>query len=172
MLQRHIFLIGFMGAGKTAVSKRLALKTGEELVDVDEKIVEEAGMEISEIFAKHGEEYFRGFETEVLKKLCEKKPCIISCGGGLPLREENRGIMSKHGDVVWLTATPETIYQRVKDNDKRPILNGNMNVEFISQLMEKRTGHYREAAGIQVETDNKSIENICEEILEKTGIGK
>lgn len=170
MLQKHIFLIGFMGAGKTAVSKKLASMTGEPLVDTDERIVEEAGMEISRMFDSFGEEYFRNFETGVLKKICAEKPCIVSCGGGLPMREENRRIMSECGDVVLLAAAAETVYERVKDDDKRPILNGNMNVEFISQLMEKRSGHYQAAANIKIETDNKDIESICKELLEKAGI--
>lgn len=92
---------------------------------------------------------------------------VVSCGGGVPLREKNVELMKNSGYVVWLTATPEAIYERVKDSTERPLLNGNMNVLFIQNLMESRREKYERAADIVIDTTGKEIEEICEELLQK-----
>ena len=124
-------------------------------------------MSIPDIFATYGEEYFRNLETELLKELQTGSNCIISCGGGVALREENVVEMKKNGRVVLLTASPETIYERVKDSNDRPLLKGNNNVEFIADLMEKRREKYEAAADVVIQTDDKSIVQICEELITK-----
>ena len=124
-------------------------------------------MAIPDIFATYGEEYFRNLETNLLKELQARQNCIISCGGGVALRQENVTEMKKNGRVVLLTASPETIYERVKDSNDRPILDGNKNVEFIADLMEKRREKYEAAADVVVQTDNKTILQICEELITK-----
>lgn len=96
---------------------------------------------------------------------------VVSCGGGLVLREENVRLMKKMGTIVLLTASPQTIYERVKNSTKRPILNGNMNLAYITELMEKRRSYYEQAADTVISTDDKTAEAICGEILEK-GIWK
>ena len=90
---------------------------------------------------------------------------IISCGGGVPMRERNVKEMKKNGRVVLLTASPETILGRVKDSHDRPVIENNKNVEFIGELMEKRREKYQAAADIVIKTDNKSVMDICEEII-------
>ena len=112
-----------------------ALKT--RIMEMDAHIQEKEGMSIKEIFAVNGEEYFRNCESNTLIELREKKHMVVSCGGGVPLREKNVELMKNSGYVVWLTATPEAIYDRVKDSTERPLLNGNMNVPFIQNLMER-----------------------------------
>ena len=112
-------------------------------------------------------EYFRNLETNLLKELQTGESCIISCGGGVALRQENVVEMKKNGRVVLLTASPETIYERVKDSNDRPILEGNKNVEFIADMMEKRREKYEAAADVVVQTDNKTILQICEELISK-----
>ena len=124
-------------------------------------------MSIKEIFAVNGEEYFRNCESNTLIELREKKHMVVSCGGGVPLREKNVELMKNSGYVVWLTATPEAIYERVKDSTERPLLNGNMNVLFIQNLMESRREKYERAADIVIDTTGKEIEEICEELLQK-----
>ena len=89
------------------------------------------------------------------------------CGGGVVVREDNKDHMKKHGRVVLLTATPETVYNRVKDSTERPILNDHMNVDFIAGLQEKRRALYEAAADVTVATDGKNPEEICREIVEK-----
>ncbi|MBQ8280116.1 MAG: shikimate kinase [Roseburia sp.] len=164
---KNIFLIGFMGSGKSTIAKVLSEKLGVEQVEMDEMIVQEQGMPITEIFEKFGEEHFRDIETDLVRRLQEKDGVVVSCGGGAVLREANREMMKKSGAIVLLTAKPETILERVKHSTNRPILNGNMNVEYIAGLMEKRRACYEDAADFVIETDDKSREEICDEILTK-----
>ena len=169
---RHLFdynivLIGFMGAGKTTVSEYLSTMFAMDVVEMDQVIAEREGMSISDIFATYGEEYFRNRETQLLKEMQLRKQAVISCGGGAALREENVIEMKKNGRVVLLTASHRTIYDRVKDSTDRPILNGNNNVEFITELMENRREKYEKAADIVIYTDKKSVLQICEELIAK-----
>lgn len=166
-LNEHIFLIGFMGCGKSTNARYLSGMTGAEMMEMDQKIVEEQGMAITEIFARFGESYFRDLETELIRSMKGKEPMVVSCGGGAVLREENVALMKACGKIVLLTAEPEAIFDRVKDSKDRPVLNGNMNVEYIEELMEKRRPKYEAAADIVVSTDMKNVREICEEILEK-----
>ncbi len=164
-MEEHIFLIGFMGAGKTTVSWKLGERSGVEVLDTDQMLVEQEGKSISRIFEEDGETYFRDRETELLKNLQGRKPAVISCGGGVPLREENGLLMKQCGKVVWLNATPETIYERVKNSTDRPLLNGNMNVPYIRSLMESRREAYASCASHIIDTDGRSFAEIVEEIL-------
>ena len=163
----NIVLIGFMGAGKTTISDYLSTMFDMKLVEMDQEIAEREEMSIPDIFATYGEEYFRRLETKLLKELQSGKNCIISCGGGAALRQENVTEMKKNGRVVLLTASPETIYERVKDSDDRPVLNGNKNVDFIADLMEKRREKYEAAADVVIQTDNKTVLQISEELISK-----
>lgn len=163
---KNIFLIGFMGCGKSTIAKVLSEQLGVSQVEMDELIVQEQGIPITEIFEKYGEEHFRDIETDLVRRLQEQDGVVVSCGGGAVLREENRSMMKASGAIVWLTAKPETILERVKHSTNRPVLNGHMNVEYITELMEKRRGCYEAAADFVVSTDGKSREEICAEILE------
>ena len=118
---RHLFhynivLIGFMGSGKSTISDYFSTMFAMETVEMDRIISEREGMSISDIFALYGEEYFRNLETSLLVELQQKKNVVVSCGGGTPMRENNVEEMKKGGKVVLLTASPETIYHRVKDS--------------------------------------------------------
>ena len=161
----NIVLIGFMGAGKSTISDYLSTMFDMKLVEMDQEIAEREEMSIPDIFATYGEEYFRNLETELLKELQTGRNCIISCGGGVALRSENVVEMKKNGKVVLLTASPETIYERVKDSNDRPLLKENKSVEFIAQLMEKRKEKYEDAADVVIRTDGKTILQICEELI-------
>lgn len=163
----NIVLIGFMGAGKSTISDFLKNVFAMDVVEMDQIIAQRQGMSISDIFETYGEQYFRNLETNLLKELQEGENCIISCGGGVAMREQNVVEMKKNGRVVLLTASPETIYERVKDSNDRPILNGNKNVPFITDMMEKRREKYEAAADVVIQTDNKSILEISEELISK-----
>ena len=163
----NIVLIGFMGAGKSTISEFLKTVFAMEVIEMDQIIAERQGMSISDIFETYGEEYFRDLETNLLIEMQSKKNMVISCGGGVPMRERNVVEMKKNGRVVLLTAKPETILNRVKDNHDRPLLEGNKTVPFIADLMEKRREKYQAAADIVIETDGKSELEICEELVKK-----
>lgn len=166
-LDFNIFLIGFMGVGKSTVSKALQRMFAMDVVEMDEVIAKRNGMSISEIFELHGEEYFRNEETELLRESREKKNMIVSCGGGVPMRQVNVDEMKKSGKIVLLTANPETILEHVKHSHDRPLLENNKNVDYIAELMEKRREAYEAAADIVIATDGKSVYDICEEIITK-----
>lgn len=163
----HIFLIGFMGCGKSANARYLSKMTDAQQMEMDRTLAEEQGMAIKDIFETYGEPYFRDLETELIRSLKEKDSMIVSCGGGAVLRKENVELMRSCGMIVLLTASPETIFDRVKHSTDRPLLNGNMNVDYIRELMEKRRPMYEAAADITVDTNMKNVREICEEILDK-----
>lgn len=163
----NIFLIGFMGCGKSTIAKALQDKLGMDIMEMDAEIVKRQGMSIAEIFEKHGETYFRDVESNLLKELKSEDHVIVSCGGGVVIRSENSEYMKKSGKVVLLTATPETVYERVKDSKDRPILNQDMSVAHIANLMEKRRVMYQNAAEVTIQTDGKTAEAIADEIIEK-----
>ncbi|MDO4325415.1 MAG: shikimate kinase [bacterium] len=165
--RKHIFLIGFMGAGKSTAAKKLCEMTGKPVVEMDARIEQEEGRKISQIFEESGEAYFRTLETGLLQTLRNEKSSIVSCGGGVPMREENRESMRENGYTVLLTAKPQTIFERVRYSKDRPVLNKNMSVEYIEELMEKRREAYETAADITVWTDGKDMNMICEEILKE-----
>ncbi|MCD7716499.1 MAG: shikimate kinase [Lachnospiraceae bacterium] len=163
-MNENIFLIGFMGAGKSTVARALRDEYGMRLIEMDEQIEAQEGRTISQIFVEDGEDCFRALETALLKGLECTKNTVVSCGGGVPMREENVAAMRRSGKIIYLCAAPETIYDRVKNAHNRPLLEGNMNVEYIEALMKKRLPKYLEAADATVETDGKSALSICNEI--------
>ena len=167
LFTHNIFLIGFMGVGKSTVSDYLSKILASPQVEMDQVIVNKEHMSINKIFEEYGEEYFRNCETNLLIELQKKNNQIVSCGGGVAMREINVREMKKNGRVVLLTASPETILERVKDSDERPLLRGRKNTEYISELKEIRRPKYRAAADIIVDTDHKNVEEIAEEIVGK-----
>lgn len=161
----NLVLIGFMGAGKSTMSDYFNTMFAMDVIEMDEIISRREGMTIPDIFEIHGEEYFRDCETNLLIEMQSRKNVVISCGGGVPMRERNVTEMRKNGRVILLTASPETILSRVKDDHNRPLLENNKNVAFIESLMEKRREKYEAAADIIIQTDGKSIYDIGEEII-------
>lgn len=164
----NLFLIGFMGAGKSSVARRLGQLLGREVVEMDQHIARQEGMTIPEIFARKGEPYFRACETALLKSFVRGSPRIVSCGGGVPMREENVAAMGRCGTVVLLTARPEVILERVKDDHSRPLLEGHKDIPYITALMEQRRPRYEAAADVVVDTSDLSVEEVSQEILELT----
>ena len=154
-----------MGSGKSAVCSRLHELTGMEVVEMDAILADNEKMTINDIFATKGEEYFRDKETELLTQLSDESRKAVSCGGGAILRPQNVSLMKESGKIILLSAKPETIYDRLKDSDDRPLLHGNMNIPFIAEMIEKRRPRYEAAADYTVTVDNKSLDDICREIL-------
>ena len=164
---KNIFLIGYMGTGKSSVAAHMGTKYGMEVLEMDEMIADKEGMSISDIFAKQGEEYFRNVETAFLQDICLKENKVVSCGGGVVLRSQNVEMMKTGGTIVLLSASPETILERVQDDTSRPLLQGNKTVAYIREMMDKRREYYENAAEVVIQTDGRQIEEICREIFEQ-----
>lgn len=161
----HIFLIGFMGAGKSTVAKTLHTMTGMPVLEMDSEIERRAGMKIPEIFASRGEAGFRRMETRLLHSLRESAPLLVSCGGGVVTRSVNVQEMRAQGTIVLLTARPETVLVRVARSHNRPLLEGRKTVEGIAALQAERLPLYQAAAEVTVATDDRSTRAVAAEIL-------
>lgn len=168
MKDKHrIFLVGFMGTGKSVTGKKLAAKLGYKFIDTDDYIVTSQNQSIDNIFKTDGEEAFRTIETYVLKELSGFNHVVVSCGGGIVLRDENKNIIKDCGCAVLLTAKPEIIFERISRNNKRPLLAQKRSPEYISQMLSDRSSHYKQTADIIVDTSNKNIDAIVCEIEDK-----
>lgn len=169
---RPLYLIGFMGTGKSTVALALAELLGTKACDMDEEITRRIGMPISAYFETEGEARFREREHEVLEELSEELSAagggVISCGGGVVLRADNLACMKAHGTTVLLTAEPQTILQRVGQSDHRPLLRGKKDAASIAAMMEERLPFYEKAADHRVATDQKTPEEIAGEIVKIT----
>ncbi len=161
----NIYLIGFMGAGKTAVARTLSEMTKKEKVDTDDIITKRVGKSISDIFSEDGEEYFRKVEREVVSSLTAENDLIVACGGGVIKSEENLAKLKRGGTVVFLYASPETVLERVSRNNRRPLLEGKKNLSDIKAMMDERMPFYEKAYDIRIDVDGKSLEEIAEEII-------
>ena len=165
---KNIILIGFMACGKSSVGKRLAQALNMEFLDTDELIEQKAGTTISDIFATQGEAAFRVMETECLKDLLGRsgEAFVLSVGGGLPIREENRRLLKQIGMVVYLNVSAETVFARVRNDKTRPLLQTPNPRGRIMDLMGARKQFYADAADVIIEADDKSFDTIIEEIKE------
>ena len=167
LFPKNIVLIGFMGAGKSSLASYLAEQFNMRTVETDREIVEREGIGIPEIFEQYGEVYFRDRESEVIRDLGSDSQTVISAGGGAVLRDENVENMKANGIIVLLTATPKAILDRVKSSTERPLLNGKMNEDYIATLMEKRRSRYEDVADLIIDTTDKTIPEVCEEMILK-----
>ncbi|NIY73390.1 shikimate kinase [Marivivens donghaensis] len=141
-LHRTVVLVGMMGSGKSAIGKALAAKLGVPFVDSDHEIEVAANATIAEIFTRDGEEFFRRRESEVIERLLSGPPCILSTGGGAFMAERNRTAITEKGVSVWLKATLDTLWDRVRHKDTRPLLRTPNPRKTLSELMTKRDPIY------------------------------
>lgn len=162
---KNIVLTGFMGSGKTEVGRALSQMLGMSLVDADAEIEKSEGMKISDIFSEFGEPRFREIETAMIRKLAKLQHAIISTGGGAVLREENMDALRDTGIVFCLDAAPETVYERTRHSDERPLLRVGDPLKKIRELMDFRRPFY-ERAGIMISTDGKTPLQVAGEIAE------
>ncbi|WP_276310881.1 shikimate kinase [Paenibacillus paeoniae] len=159
-----LVLVGFMGTGKSSVSRLLAEKLAWDRTDSDEEVERAENRKIPDIFAQDGEQAFRDMETKELRKLLESsQSLVVATGGGAVLREENRSVMLEHGYVVALTAHPEQIIARVMQDEARPLLQGDVR-ERVYGLLETRKGAY-DFAHLSVDTTELSVEEVVDLIV-------
>ena len=166
--KKNVILIGFMGSGKTSTGLKLSYKLQTPVEDTDKLIEQREARTINEIFATEGEGYFRKLETELLREISERNYVrIISVGGGTPVREENRALLKKCGTVVYLRIRPETVYERLKGDTTRPLLQCENPLDKIRTLLAARNDAYEECADIIIDVDTYSTEQIINELMEK-----
>jgi len=167
-MKTSIALIGFMGTGKTVVGKALAEKLNREFVELDVLIEQKAGKPISEIFQQDGEVAFRELEIEVAKEVSENKNQVIACGGGLVLNKINIDRLKEDSVIVYLTASPRVILERVLgDGGERPLLKASNKAEKIQELLRFRKPFYEQAADIKIDTSKLDIGAVTEQIINK-----
>ncbi len=160
--KRSLVLIGFMGSGKTSVGIKLSYMLWMPVEDTDKLIERRENRSISEIFEREGEEYFRRRETALLEELTERKPGFIySVGGGTPVRSENRELLKKLGQVVYLRVRPQTVYERLKGDKTRPLLCCEDPLQRIRELLESRGDAYESCADLIIDVDELDIETIA-----------
>lgn len=163
-MNKNIALVGFMGSGKTAVSKKLAAFLKRDFISTDEIIVEREKRSISDIFKDSGERYFRDLEKSVINEVSQKNNLVIDCGGGIVLQKENIDRLKQNGLIFYLRATPEVILERTKGQGHRPLLNVPDPKQKIKELLRERENYYRQA-DLTIETSNRSIDSVVQEIL-------
>lgn len=166
--RENLVLIGFMGSGKSTVGKSLARMLQYDFIDTDTYIEARENMSVSDIFAKKGEDYFRQLEAEVIQELIKsKRHTVFATGGGMPLKQENAQMLRLLGRTVFLHASVRELYDRLKGDATRPLLQGGDPKERIASLLGQRESYYEEAAHIRISVDGKSVDAIAEEILWK-----
>jgi len=163
---KNVILIGFMGTGKTSTGKALATRLGCAFIDLDQKIEEEQGMTIPEIFAKFGEEHFRALEREAVRKVADRKNAVVSTGGGTVKNPANVEMLRSSGIIIALTASAETVFLRTQKKGARPVLDnaGGDRREVIEKLMAEREKLY-ENADYTVDTSESSPMQVVDEIV-------
>jgi shikimate kinase len=168
MFEMNIILIGYRGTGKSSVAKLLAERTKWPLVSTDVEIVKKAGMPVPDIIRKRGWDYFRNVESEICNQVGRKDRTIIDTGGGAVLRKENVESLRQRGRVFWLTAEVATVMERIKSSTERPSLTGKKSyVEEVEEVLNERLPLYKAAADHIIPTDDRTVEELANEIQEK-----
>jgi len=163
-MRENIIITGFMGTGKSVAAKELARKLKMEFIDMDRIIEERQGMSIADIFARYGENYFREQENKLVKELFQKENMVIATGGGTLLSSDNARMLGQAGEIVCLYADSQTIYNRVKRKNDRPLLKGENVLSEIDHLLEERKKMYANIKW-KIDTTNLNIEEVTDKII-------
>ena len=161
---RNLALIGFMGSGKSSVGRLVAEQLHFTFLDTDEVIESRVGKPITDIFAQDGEPVFREYERRLVEELGARNQMVFSTGGGLPINPVNLANLKTHSLVVCLWASPDTIYERVRHQTHRPLLNNPDPLAKIRQLLAIREPHYRQA-DVLVITELRSVEEVAQQVI-------
>jgi shikimate kinase len=167
----NLFLVGMMGAGKTTVGRLLARRLKLRFLDSDHEIEVRCGVKIPVIFEIEGEPGFRVREAQAIAELTQLEGTVLATGGGVVLLEENRRLLAAHGTVVYLRATPEHLYERVRQDRNRPLLAGGDPLERLRELYRVRDPLYREVADVVVDTGRQSVQVLARGLLQQLGGG-
>ena len=164
----RIFLIGPMGTGKSSIGRILAKKIDSKFIDTDKLIETQEGIKIKEIFNSKGENYFRDLEVNALEKTLTFDFAVIATGGGIIERETNRLLLKNEQNVFFLNSSIKRQFERTKDSDKRPLLNKDNNLKILEELYNKRLRHYENVSRYQIMMDNKTNDEIIDQIIRNT----
>ena len=171
MSDRHLVLVGLMGAGKTTVGQRCALLLDRAFVDTDQLVEANTRMGVASIFAEHGEQQFRVLERDAIADAsASPEPLVIACGGGAVLDPENRRQLRDHGVVVWLRASPAELGARVGADAgaDRPLLAGGpIPTATLERLSAQREPAYEAAAHVQVDTEGRTVDEVADTVVEE-----
>jgi shikimate kinase len=168
--QRHIALIGFMGAGKTSVARVLARRSESEFVDLDSAIETLAGESVARIFQQAGESYFRELELKTLREaLSREDACVIACGGGIITNPEVVPLLRERAMVVYLKVDPEVSLARIDNLQSRPLLSKAGSTDAFYSLAQSREGLYEAVADISIDTNKRNIDEVAEAVIEHMG---
>jgi shikimate kinase len=161
----NIILIGMRGSGKSTIGKLLAKKTKRQFFDLDKVLSEVVGMPIPELVKKHGWEFFREKESEVAEKYAQQKNAVLATGGGVILRKTNVNALGKNGKFILLKASIETMVKRLGKNTNRPALTNKQSLrEELEEVWRERIPLYEQTAHVTIDTDNKTLDEVIEEI--------
>ena len=163
---KNIVLTGFMGAGKSSVGWRLAKRLGMKAVDTDDVVEKESKMKIHDIFARFGESHFRALERKAVERVSELENHVIITGGGVVLNKDNVLDLRRKGVIVYLHASPEVIYNRVKDDTDRPLLQVKEPLKKITELLEYRAQFYKDN-DVEIDTTRLTVEKAASEVVKK-----
>ena len=166
VLRRTIVLVGMMGAGKTAIGRALATRLDVPFLDSDAAIEQAASISISEIFSRDGEAFFRDREVEVIDRLLSGSPVILSTGGGAFLADRTRNLIANKGVAVWLDADLNTLWERVRHKDSRPLLRTANPLATLAALMKIRTPIYAQAANHIIIAPTASIDLTTQSVID------
>ena len=164
-LSKTITFVGMMGAGKTSIGKLVGQNLGVNFLDSDHEIEKAANMSVTEIFARDGEPFFRAKESQVLKRLLQSEPCILSTGGGAYISDVNRAMISEYGVAVWLKADIDLLWARIHQKKTQPLLIVENPYQTLSDLYKKRSPIYAKAEIIVESEQNLGVEEMVEKVI-------
>lgn len=161
----HVFLVGFMGAGKTTVARLVSRQLGRPMVDLDAAIEAAVGKSVREIFEDVGEDAFRELESAQLVGLSSAEPSVVACGGGIVVRDANRSALKDMGMVVYLRVSAGETLARVGADGTRPLLSGPGGVIAATRLLEARESLYAAVADVAIDTVGRSVDQVAEDVV-------
>ncbi|MCD6229005.1 MAG: shikimate kinase [Candidatus Omnitrophica bacterium] len=164
-MDKNVYIVGFMGTGKTTVGKLLAKRLNRKFIEMDEEIEKRENKKIVDIFSSYGESYFRKVEKEVLKEIAGRNNLVVSCGGGIVIDRENLQILKTTGIPICLEASVEVIYERTKNYTHRPLLNVADPKKKIEELLVYRAPFYQQIS-LRVDTSGLNPSQVVDKIME------
>jgi shikimate kinase len=166
--KKHIILVGMPGSGKSSLGFLLSKLMRRPSIDTDHYIITKEKKSIEQIFSEQGEDYFRNLEKQVLSKIIENRPSVISTGGGMPCFYDNMDVMNKAAITVYLKASSEKLFEYLKNDKKRPLLKGKTNeelIDYINTSLKQRQPYY-EKADITIQAHEKTSMQLATELCE------